>query len=209
MPLILRESIENEGEIALWRVDETPDELISALRKAGIYADLPFFRNPGRLSEWLATRVLLSVLNVKQRIVYDENGKPHLEGENIFLSVSHSRNLIGVVLHKHHAVGIDVEHTGDRIFRVAHKFVNEHENQWLSEAYRMEQLYIIWGAKECAFKIYGLGNVDFKDHLFVSAFEMSPKGTTTVRFKKDNHDCVYQIFFQYLEQAIITYAIAL
>lgn len=209
MPLILRQSIENEGEIALWRVDETPEELIAALRKAGIYADLPFFRNQGRLSEWLATRVLLSVLNVKQRIVYDENGKPHLEGENIFLSVSHSHNLIGVVLNKHHAVGIDVEHTGERIFRVAHKFVNEFENQWLSDAYKMEQLYIIWGAKECAFKIYGLGEVDFKDHLFVAPFEMSPKGNTTVRFKKGDHDCVYQIFFQYLEQAIITYAIAL
>lgn len=209
MPLILRQSIENEGEIAIWRVDETPDELVANLRRAGIYADLPFFRNPGRLSEWLATRVLLSVLNVKQRIVYDEYGKPHLEGENIFLSISHSHNLIGVILHRHHAVGIDVEHTGDRIFRVAQKFVNDYENQWLSEPYRMEKLYIIWGAKECAFKIYGLGEVDFKDHLFVEPFEFTTNGTTSVRFKKGENDCVYQIFFQYLEQAIVTYAIAL
>lgn len=209
MAIILRNSIFEKGELAIWKVDETTEELLEILKEHKIYAEIPFFRNPKRVSEWLATRVLLSELGVRQRIVYNELGKPSLEGENTYLSISHSGPFVAVIVHPEFAVGIDVEMTGDRIYRVSHKFVNDIERSWISAEHEMLMLYIIWGAKECAFKIYGLGSIDFRDDLRVEPFNYNLNGMTKVHFKKDSNDCIYQVFFQYLDNLMITYAIAL
>jgi 4'-phosphopantetheinyl transferase len=208
MPVIHREHITGDSELALWKVTESNDELISLLNKKGKYPDIPFFRNPSRLAEWLAARALLAELGVKQRVGYDEHGKPHLEGAGLYLSISHSHGFIAVIISKKNRVGIDIEQTGDRIHRVSHKFVNESEKAWLPEINNTLHLYVIWGAKECAFKIYGYGSVDFKDHLEVRPFELNSKGHTSVIFKKDLNPCEYRVFFQSLENMMITYAIA-
>ncbi len=208
MPLKLEQSIGKNGKLAIWEVTETPEELISLLQSHGIYADIPFSRNAKRLSEWLAARALLCELHVKQRIIYNELGKPFLEGEGMYVSISHSGPFVAVIVDPEFQVGIDVELVGDRIHRVSHKFVNESERSWLSDSDQLQQLFVIWGAKECAFKIFGLGAIDFRDHLTVAPFEFSNAGITRVRFKKDEIDCIYQVFFQYLDNLMITYAIA-
>lgn len=209
MAIILRNSIHEKGELAVWRVDETPEDLLEILKEHKIYAEIPFFRNPKRVSEWLATRALLSELGVKQRIIYNELGKPSLEGENTYLSISHSGPYVAVIVHPEFQVGIDVEITGERIHKVSHKFVNDFERSWISAEHETLLLYIIWGAKECAFKIYSLGSVDFRDDLFVEPITFEERGITKVHFKKDENDCIYQVFFQYLDNLMITYAIAL
>jgi 4'-phosphopantetheinyl transferase len=206
MPLLFRNKTSDDSELAVWKIAETPEELLELLRKQGIYADVPFFRNPGRLAEWLSARILLSLLHIKQKIVYNELGKPFLDGEHVHVSISHSGAYVAVIISYSKQVGIDIEHTGERIHRVSHKFVNDTEASWLSEIHKTPQLYIIWGAKECAFKIYGLGSVDFRDNLEVEPFEFTESGVTRVHFKKNEIHCIYQVFFQYLDQVMITYA---
>jgi 4'-phosphopantetheinyl transferase len=208
MPLIFRKTVLEKGELAIWKISETPEALINMLKKEGIYADIPFFRNPARLAEWLTARVLMAIMGIKQKIVYSEAGKPYLDGANTHISISHSKDYVAVIAHPLYQTGIDIEKTGDRIQRVSHKFVNDAERSWLSKEHENEQLYVIWGAKECAFKIFGLGEIDFKDHLEVEPFEFKEQGITRVRFKKEENDCIYQVFFQYLDQTMITYAFA-
>ncbi|HMT29092.1 MAG TPA: 4'-phosphopantetheinyl transferase superfamily protein [Bacteroidia bacterium] len=207
MPLQFKHQVINGGELAVWKVLETPEELLEILKAYRIYADIPYFRNPKRLSEWLATRALLCELGVKQKIVYNDLGKPYLDGEHSHISISHSGDYVAVITHPDNQVGVDVEMVGDRIHRVSHKFVNESEMTWFSKDQETLRLYIIWGAKECAFKIFGLGSIDFRDHLTVEPFTIGPSGISRVRFKKDEIDCIYQIFFQYLDNLVITYAI--
>ena len=206
--MLFRRSVGGKGELAIWKITETPEALLELLRKQGIYADIPYFRNPGRLSEWLTARILLSTLEVKQKIVYNSLGKPNLEGDHTHISISHSGDHVAVIVHPQHQTGIDIEKTGDRIHRVSHKFVSDTERSWLSPDFLTEQLYIIWGAKECAFKIYGLGAIDFRDNLEVEPFEFKEEGVTRVHFKKGENHCIYQVFFQYLNQVMVTYAIA-
>ena len=208
MPLLFKKPIQDNGQLAVWKIAESPQQLLDLLKKEGIYADIPFFRNENRLSEWLCSRVLLATLGVKQKIIYNELGKPHLEGENANVSISHSGEFVAVVIHPDKHTGVDIEMTGDRIHRVSHKFVSEVEKAWVSGANQTEKLYIIWGAKECAFKIYGLGSVDFRDNLEVEPFDFSNEGITRVHFKKGDTHCIYQVFFQYLDQVMVTYAIA-
>lgn len=209
MPVVLHQLLPTGGEFSVWKITESTDNLIEILQKHKIYPDIPFFRNPARLAEWLAVRVLFSELGVRQRIVYDDSGKPHLEGEGFYVSISHSKEYVAVIVSKEHKVGIDIEKTGDRIFKVSHKFVSDTERKWISEEFEMEQLYVIWGAKECAFKIFGLGAIDFRDHLEVQPFDFKELGATTLRFTKDENSTEYRIFYQYLNDVLITYAIAL
>lgn len=208
MPLKLLQSFGKHGKFAVWEVTETPEQMLEVLMSHGIYADVPFSRNPKRLSEWLAARVLLSELEVKQKIIYNELGKPFLDGDHANISISHSGKYVSVIMDPEYQVGIDIEITGERIHRVSHKFVNDSENSWLSGSDETLRLYIIWGAKECAFKIFGLGAIDFREHLTVDPFEFKTSGVTNVHFKKDEIHCVYQVFFQYLDNLMITYAIA-
>ncbi len=208
MPLLHREKVLDKGELAVWKITESPDMLLDMLKKEGIYAEMPFYRNPARVAEWLAARVLLAIMDIRQKIVYTEAGKPFLEGAGTNISISHSKQYVAVIAHPDYVNGIDIEITGDRIHRVSHKFVNDTERKWLSKDFETEQLFVIWGAKECAFKIFGLGEIDFRDHLEVEPFDFTSHGITRVRFNKGENNCIYQVFFQYLDQTIITYAFA-
>jgi len=208
MPLIQQKTVMEKGNLAVWKITESPETLLEMLKKHGIYADLPFFRNPVRVSEWLTARVLMSIMGIKQKIIYTDAGKPVLDGEGTHISISHSKDYVAVIAHPEFPTGVDIEKTGDRIHRVSSKFVNDREKAWLSKEHEMEQLYVIWGAKECAFKIFGLGEIDFRDHLEVEPFEFKDQGITSVRFKKGENDCIYQVFFQYLDDMMITYAFA-
>jgi phosphopantetheinyl transferase len=208
MPLIQHKSVPGGGSLALWNITEQADEMLEVLRSQGIYADIPFFRNPGRLKEWLAARLLMAELGVKAKIVYNTLGKPNIEGEHAHISISHSGEYVGVIMHREHPVGIDIEKTGDRIHRVSSKFVGDNEWAWLQRPGDAERLYVIWGAKECAFKIYGLGEIDFRDNLEVERFDMEQEGITRIHFKKGDIHCIYQVFFQYLNDVMVTYAIA-
>lgn len=208
MPIELRQTIEKEGELAVWKITESAEDLMAILKKNKIFADVPFFRNQARLTEWLAVRVLFAELGVRQRIVYDESGKPHLEGEGKYVSISHSKDYVAVIVHGQNKVGVDIELTGDRIHRVSHKFVNEFERNWINKSSETEQLFIIWGAKECAFKIFGLGSVDFRDDLEVQPFDFKDKGVTEIIFRKKGEEFRYRVFYQYLNGLFITYAIA-
>lgn len=209
MPIILHHNDIAGTEFSVWKITESTDALINVLKGHKIYADIPFFRNEDRLREWLTVRVLFAELGVKQRILYDESGKPHLEGAGTYVSISHSKEFVTVIKNKNYKVGIDIEKTGNRIFRVSHKFVNEQEQKWISEQFKMEQLYVIWGAKECAFKIFGLGAIDFREHLYVQPFDFKEEGVTKVVFRKNGDEKNYQVFYRYLEDIMITYAIAL
>jgi len=208
MPLVLRKTVFEKGDLAVWKINESPEMLLEMLQKHGIYADIPFSRNPARLAEWLTARVLLATMDIKQKIIYSSAGKPYLEGDGTHISISHSKEYVAVIAHPDFPAGIDIEKTGERIHRVSNKFVNEAERSWLSKPHEMEQLYVIWGAKECAFKIFGLGEIDFRDHLEVEQFEFKEEGITRVHFKKGENDCIYQVFFQYLDHTMITYAFA-
>jgi len=208
MPLILKFKPEEQAQVAVWKITEDPEALLEQLRALGVYADIPFFRNQGRLAEWLTARLLLAEMGVSQRITYDKAGKPHLEGAGHRpISLSHSGNYVAAITHHHINVGIDIELTGDRILRVMHKFVGPGEKKWLSDQpdLRLIQLYQIWGAKECAFKIRGGGGIGFMEELEVTNPGSETGTTTQVTLTKDGKSWTYRVFFQYLDKMLLTY----
>jgi hypothetical protein len=178
MPVILK--IEHPGgqRTAIWEITEDEYSLlqIASLDKAGVHA-LSLLINPGRRLEWLAVRALLKQFYPSSiTIDYLENGKPLLVNNTDKISISHSGKMVSIALHPHKNPGIDIEILRPRILNIADRFLAEPEKTHLGLTPSIEQLTIMWGAKEVMFKVYGQNGISFKNDFEIKPFALALKG---------------------------------
>jgi phosphopantetheinyl transferase len=159
----------------IWKITETLDELRALLPDQGVmYVHEPdAFKSDSRKIEWLAVRVLLFVLTGENEPVrYHPGGKPYFAGDKAYLSISHTKGYVSVIVSKTNEVGIDIEKTGERVHKVARKFVRDDEFLPEDPAQKTRALLLIWSAKETMFKCMNEGAVDFREHLYVGLSQM-------------------------------------
>ncbi len=207
MGLYYKKDLPGGGKVTIWQITEKPAELISSLREQSPgFKGIPPSDKTDRQAEWLASRLLISLIGLDPNIHYDEDGKPHDSEGKYNLSLSHSGEFVAVISHPVKKVGIDIELTGERILRVKEKFAGINEKAFLKKNLEAEMLYVIWGAKECAFKIYGKGDIDFKNQLFVSPFDFTVKGKTDVVLRKGDSDTNYNVEWEYFGNLMLVFA---
>lgn len=162
----------------IWKMDETLEELLSILPHREKYEEsLKRFTASHRRLEWLAVRVLLyRLLGEERKICYYPSGKPFFEDHSGFISISHTRGYVAVILSKESEVGIDIEQYGHRVEKVAHKFMREDEkiSSYLNED--VWGLLLHWSAKEVMFKCMNESEVDFRRHLKIEPFVVKERG---------------------------------
>jgi 4'-phosphopantetheinyl transferase len=121
------------------------------------------FSNLKRKQEFVATRLLRHEVIGFQHIHYNNVGAPYIDGEG-YISISHTRNLVGFALCKTFQIGLDLELIQDKIIAVKHKFISESEKQNF-EIDNCEELTKIWSAKETLYKLSGLKGLNFRTEL--------------------------------------------
>lgn len=157
----------------IWKQEESIEQLLIMLPDYGLgYKEqLNKFSSESRKKEWLSVRVLLyKMLGSEKEIAYYSNGRPYLTDNSAFISISHTKGYVTVIVSKDVEVGIDIEViTSERILRVVHKFVKEEElpKQPEKEITDIELYTLIWSAKETMFKCMNTAEVDFREHLHV------------------------------------------
>lgn len=160
----------------VWRMDETPDALRAQLPLALCKEADRRFSAPHRRQEWLSVRLLLqTLLGAPAEITYLSSGKPVLTDGSCHISISHTRGYVAVILGEK-PVGIDIEQYGQRVHRVASKFMRPDEipasylgdNTW--------SLLLHWSAKEVMFKCLDTSEVDFKAHFRILPFIPQDRG---------------------------------
>jgi len=131
-----------------------------------------------RRTEWLTTRWLLqNVLSKDIEISYQATGKPELKNADLSISISHCQEIVAVLIHtKGKSVGLDCETIAPRILKIKHKFAKR-ESSYIQQN-ELENLTVIWCAKEAMFKLYSKGAIDFNEHLKVNDFDFSTEGGT-------------------------------
>ncbi len=171
---------EDEGRWGIWQVTETPEELRDCLSDTKVQQELDRLKAPSRRLEYLAVRVLLKTLCGKEvRIGHEPSGKPFLWDDSRRISISHTRNYVAVGLHATASPGIDIEMYGDRVRKVASRFVREDEISGRDSMEPREELYQLllhWSAKETMFKMLDCQEVDFLSHLKVEPFKLAASG---------------------------------
>lgn len=207
MPLILKSKINENlsaGHLGLWRIEESEAELTENLELAvAEQTQLSSIMGEGRRKEFLAARHLLHQMSGRElrgALVKDEYGKPHLDGSDHHISISHTDRLSAAVAHPS-ACGIDVQVFVSKIRRLAHRFTGAEEEKQLTDANRLIFQHLIWSAKEAMYKAYGRREVDFRENLFVDLSDIPlEQGVTRGKLYRESLEIDYRIDYQIFER---------
>ncbi|MFA6944542.1 MAG: 4'-phosphopantetheinyl transferase superfamily protein [Pedobacter sp.] len=181
MALAYHREIDNNTSFAIWKIEETAEELLAQLQlKEHELSYLDTLNNGKRNMHWLSTRVLLRRMLDTENYIdckVDSSGKPYLSNFPHHISLSHSYDYAAVMISKNKAVGIDIEMVKDKIERIAHKFLSKEELEFIRDQDRIDQLYVAWCAKEAIYKLHGKKNISFLEHIKLKPFEYQGCGS--------------------------------
>ena len=206
MPLFKTIKPNNHTTIYVWKIEES----FEALSKDMLLTDRSKNRIQSMKSE-LHQRGFISVRHLLKEagycdtdLFYNDNGKPHLtDGKHI--SITHSFTFSAIAISTNE-VGIDIEKNREKIKIIQHKFVNFERGFIHEDDDYIQQLTVIWGAKESLYKIYPYGGLTFKNDIDIDSFQISDKKTTGY-IKVKNWDKTYNIHFHQVENFTLVYAL--
>lgn len=206
MPLFLQNT-ELTNRWGIWKIDETLEELLAALPRQEVYRqEMERFTAPRRRQEWLAVRVLLYVmLGEEKRIAYHPNDKPYLTDGSASISISHTKDYVAVLLGPCGVeVGIDIEQYGDRVQKIAHKFMREDEKPTLYQDTEVWSLLLHWSAKETLFKCINASEVNFREHLHILPFITDQQGIFSAQEYRTEKKCTFSIHYYLYPDFVLT-----
>jgi 4'-phosphopantetheinyl transferase len=174
MPIVRRWCVFDDCEIVIWHLTETLQVLQQHLTATPEeWLEYEQITHPQKKREWLAGRQAVQELVCSKGLKYsglvkDEFGKPHLREANAQLSMTHTAQYVGVVLHPTQAVGIDLERVADKLLRVAPKFLSAQE--WTQAAGQLARIATYWCAKEALYKLHGTRKLRFREDIPIDPF---------------------------------------
>ncbi len=205
--LIRKEQMHAGALLGTWRMSESRDELLTLLPAAlrsEAHRTLESIRSERRSLEWLSTRVMLFHLLGEEKIIhYRHDGSPYLEEGGPYISISHTREYVAILLHPKVPVGIDIETRTERVSRIANKFIAE--NEYIDPKQKTLHQLLHWSAKESLFKLIGLQGIDFREHLHIAPFTPALKGTMQATESRSNTPRPHRIYYEVHPHYILTW----
>ena len=181
MPIVFNKNIDDDTVLAVWKIEETEDQLMSGLQLKQHELDVIASLNNGkRLLHWLSTRLLLrKMLNTSEYIdcQMDEHGKPYLPNLGYHISLSHSYDYAAVIIGKTRKVGVDIELIKHKIKTIRHKFLSDIELAQKQIGDNINGLYVCWCAKEAIYKWNGRKGLEFKQDIHIKPFKLKEEGS--------------------------------
>ncbi len=209
MPLLKRVKT-TSGEWGVWEIKEEESWFLENLE---LYPsekkELEGIKGNRRI-EWLAARYLvhqLSDQSIREECLKDEFGKPYLQRESAYISMSHSHDRVAVILDQEKNVGIDIQKRVNKITRIKDKFIAAEEWDFMNNTWEeLDFLHVIWGIKESLYKAFGRREIDFRKHLKIK--ELSANDALA-SVEKDSFNANYQAYHEINEDYVLVYLIEL
>ena len=203
MPLFKTIIPKKNTKVYIWKITEPIEELKTQFLTQSSLERVQNMKSELHQRGFLSVRHLLKEAGYTDAdLFYTENGKPHLkDGKHI--SISHSYTFSGIII-SDDEVGIDLEKKREKIKIIAHKFVNK-EHDLLVDEGLVDQLTIVWGAKESLYKIYPYDSLSFKKHIDVDVFSLN-NNQTTAWIKSEDWDKKYSVFYEQFEGFTLVFA---
>lgn len=194
----------------IWKTDEMPEQLLAMLPHAEKYEEKArCFTADSRRSEWLAVRVLLyTLLGEEKEIAYYPSGKPYLSDGSAAISISHTKGYAAVLLGLPGTQpGIDIERYGERVRRVADKYMREDEKTASFQGTDIWSLLLHWSAKETMFKCMNTSEVDFREHLHIFPFEIEKEGVFSAAEYRTAENRKFIIHYSLFSDFVLTFSL--
>ncbi|TDO05288.1 4'-phosphopantetheinyl transferase family protein [Sunxiuqinia elliptica] len=167
MPLV--KEITNQGALLLlWELTEA----ISWYKKQlpGIESEPAFLRlrNERRQQEWLAVKMLLKHIGCTNlNVSYNTKGQPEIDHPLYqSVSISHSNQLAGILLHKTQQTGLDIESFERNFKAIERKYLSEQEIELTRK--HTDYHCLFWCAKEAVYKMAGIAGIHFAEQIVLS-----------------------------------------
>lgn len=202
--LYLKKEIPESGVLAIWKMDETVEELMAGLSSDSLGIVQPISKI--RLAEQLTVRFLLKeLLGEEKEISYTSSGRPFLNDGSFHLSISHTKDYVAVVLDREARVGVDIEKFSDKIKTVRSRIVSG--NEYIDPDNELVHLLLHWSAKETMFKILDKRGVDFLHHLQVMPFKPESEGCFETREERTRHKYRFLMDYQVFPDFVLVYSL--
>lgn len=210
MPLFYQHNINEQTKLGIWKIEEPEDFFLQSV---------PLKReitHPHKRLQHLAGRYLLKYLFPDfpyEEIVIADTKKPYLPYEQYHFSISHCGDYAAAIVSKEKRVGIDIEIPTERLLRISNKFLNEKERvqfsvsgfQFPVTSSKLEQLTVLWGAKEAVFKWWGWGSVDFSEHILLQPFEFEKTGYIDASFIRSQETFSLELQYKLFDQLCLVW----
>ena len=196
---------------AVWKMEESLDTLFSLLpdtRRVSCEQEMQRFTSDRRKLEWLSVRVLLySMLQEDKEIGYSSEGKPHLTDNSSFISISHTKGYVAVILSSVAPVGIDIEQYAQRVHKVSDRYIRSDEQ---TEPYQGDMtwgLLLHWSAKEAVFKRMENADADLRK-LRLTHFIPQEQGTFQVQELATEQQELYSVGYRICPDFVLTWTLS-
>jgi len=180
----------NLGELDYFELDEYDRNLMKAKKNELVR------------EQFLAIRKTLQLEDPSYKIRYDESGKPFINSD-LNISISHSKCMAAIVFSEHNLAGIDIEHKQNKIIRIKNKFLNDSEKLENEYQYNVDNLTMMWTAKESIYKALGIKGVSFSDNIIIKNINKN-KGYGYYTNGKEKYK--FDLIFFSIEDYILCYA---
>ncbi|MFD2554103.1 4'-phosphopantetheinyl transferase family protein [Sphingobacterium tabacisoli] len=211
MALVYLRELDSTTKFAIWKIEESAEELLSKLQLDEAEQDrLRNLSKGKRTLHWLATRVLLRYLLQTEEYIHcpsDSNGKPYLPDYPYKISLTHSFDYAGVMLSTKGECGMDLEIVKDKVRRIKEKFLKPEELAFINPEHEILQLYACWCAKEAVYKLQGNKGVSFLHDMTIRQFNYKPQGVMTLDLQKDGKDLSFQVYYEQFQDYMLGYAV--
>ena len=199
---LIFEKINKKYKIKIVKVSKKPEDLFESIINDLNKDEIQIYRsikNSKRKIEWLTARILLKQMIGKySEIKYDQKRNPYTD-DDFHISITHSQNIVGIIISKDPNVGIDSEIISNRILRTAHKFISEDELKQFNQAEKLKKIYLNWCGKETLFKIKGGGGIDFIKNLKINIPKVQTSGMISGIYKKSSVIEEYKISYSFIK----------
>jgi 4'-phosphopantetheinyl transferase len=180
MPIIFQQSPHAHLQVAVWQISE-PLSFFEQRVLSDRTIDHPQVR-----ARHLAARYLLMQLRPSfslRDLVVTDSGKPLVADRSFDFSLTHCADHAAAIVSTAGSVGVDLEQSGDRIFRIRHKFLSDEDQACLQSSAGLTQLQEgaaaaqwltrCWSAKESVYKWQGQSGIDFREQIRIEKIDLT------------------------------------
>ena len=151
--------------------------------------------------------LLYSMLQEDKEIGYSSEGKPHLTDNSSFISISHTKGYVAVILSSVAPVGIDIEQYAQRVHKVSDRYIRSDEQ---TEPYQDDMtwgLLLHWSAKEAVFKRMENADADLRK-LRLTHFIPQEEGTFQVQELVTAQQELYSVGYRICPDFVLTWTLS-
>lgn len=214
MALYFRKRVAKKAEIAVWKIEETEQELLKICSvPTDELEEIMFIQNEQKRREKLAVRALLNeVFEEKVYLEHHDNGKPFLENNPCEISITHTQKYVAIITHPDEYVGIDIESLDRDFSAVEQRALSEDEIEDLADDDEVEkkkkQLAIYWCAKEAIYKRMSQTRVDFAEQIEVERFNPHGEGELEASFiHKDGYEDEFELEYMTFDGHVLVWLV--